>query len=106
VFIHERRLRGSGCTPGSRAGNSDARCPLNQTASSPSSVRTSSRVVEIRMRAGSCGLRSALVDTRVCVLLWTRLPGKSQRDGVEEGMTGSVSTCSPPIHSNVKAGLL
>lgn len=58
------------------------------------------------MRAGRVESGSALVERHVCVLLCTKLPGRWLGGGVEEGMTGSVSACSLPIHSNVKAALL
>ncbi|MDQ0040844.1 hypothetical protein [Variovorax boronicumulans] len=79
---------------------------MNHKASSPSSVRISSRVVEMRMRAGSFESGSALVERHVCVLLCTKLPGRALGGGVEEGMTGSFPACSLSIHSNVKAALL
>jgi hypothetical protein len=69
----------------------------NHKASSPSSVRISNRVVEMRMRAGSVESGSALVERHVCVLLCTKLPGRALVGGVEEeGIGGSVSACSLP----------
>ena len=79
---------------------------MNHKASSPSSVRISSRVVEMRMRAGRVASGSALVERHVCVLLCTKLPGRALGGGVEEGIGGSVSARSLSIHSNVKAALL